>query len=402
MKISFNTLTPNAKSFPRPRLPVQPVLKLTSFTLFSDKKKPDTAFATHADLFFRNARTCLVHAFKWSGLNSNSAVLIPAYHCGSMVEPAMWWNAEVLLYHMRKDLSPNRSHIEQLVLNATKPIKAMLLPHYFGFPQDLSFWREFCDTHKIKLIEDCAHAFFGATASNETLGAVGDYAITSTRKFFSSPDGGVLISKIPQQGIMPFVKPSLKPQLIAVIQALISSAEFGKLGLLGRIMLNLDTQRAKLKSSSQNQANTNASQQQKSWQWIEPELMNVAGLPISKLIMKQSNFPLIAKIRRRNYIRLIEGMSDLPEIEPLYPELPANVVPYMMPLILNNHEEYFNRLKQAAIPIWRWEELAESDCSTSQTYRLKLLQIPCHQDLTLSDIDWIIEKLRNVIIRKKQ
>lgn len=401
MIISFNTITPKSKSFPKPLLPIQPVLNLSTFSLFTSQNVRNTAFDKGDGGFYNNARTCLAHAFQLSGLNSKSAVLIPAYHCGSMVEPALWLNAEVLLYHIETDLSPKRSHLEQLIANTTKPIKAMLLTHYFGFPQDVHFWRTFCDTHEIKLIEDCSHAFFGTTDNGEKLGTSGDYAVTSIRKFFCSPNGGILIGKPPHTPHITPLKPDIKEQIIAVLQALLNSAEFGKLGIIGRIILGLDAWRTKLKKPPKKQVLTNKSQHLMQWQWIDPKLMNTTGLTASKFLMQHSNFQQIAKIRRQNYIKLIEGIANLPNIQPLYSELPANVVPYMVPLLLESSESEFDSLKQAGIPIWRWEELAKSDCFISQTYRLKLLHIPCHQDLTQPDIDWIIEKLRNVIMKKK-
>jgi len=48
-----------------------------------------------------------------------------------MVEPAMWLDADVLLYQLDSDLSPNQKHLEKLLSNPTKIVRALLLPHYF-------------------------------------------------------------------------------------------------------------------------------------------------------------------------------------------------------------------------------------------------------------------------------
>ena len=40
--------------------------------------------------------------------------------------------------------------------------KVLMATHYFGFPQDISTLRAFCDSKNLLLLEDCAHCFLGA------------------------------------------------------------------------------------------------------------------------------------------------------------------------------------------------------------------------------------------------
>ena len=69
----------------------------------------------------------------------------------------------------------------------------MLVAHYFGFVRSLAQIRAFCDARGIALVEDCAHAFFGA-AADRPVGSWGDLAIASLTKFFPVPAGGCLVS----------------------------------------------------------------------------------------------------------------------------------------------------------------------------------------------------------------
>ena len=137
------------------------------------------------------------------------------------------------------------------------------------------------------------------------------------------------------------------------------------------------------------------------WSWFDPALMYVEGLAVSKILIKYSRLQNSVEIRRSNYIRLIDGIASIQHLKPLFPELPDHVVPYMLPVLLESGETDFDRLKRAAIPLWRWEELAVSDCPVSQRYRLQLLQIPCHQDLTPSEIDWILNQLSEILGKRK-
>ncbi|MDD2725078.1 MAG: DegT/DnrJ/EryC1/StrS family aminotransferase [Methylovulum sp.] len=401
MTIHFNTINSFAQFYPKAKLPVQPVFDFSTLNLKSSDNTHASVF-TKQGLFFGNARTCLAHAFALSGVNADSAVLIPAYHCGSMVEPALWLNADVLLYQQDADLSPNRKHLEKLLGDATKPVRALLLPHYFGFPQDIDYWRTFCDANKLKLIEDCAHAFFGTTSQGKTLGTGGHYSVASVRKFFCSPDGGILIGEKLPSSITATIKPDFRRQLHATLQMLLLAAEFGSLGKLGRLILLLDKYRTRLKPKPQPQsAPATIAETTAQWSWFDPDLMPVRGLDVSRLLMKYSHLQSIIDSRRRNYARLMAGIAGIPHVKPLFPELPAHVVPYMFPVLLESGESGFDRLKHAGVPLWRWEELATSDCPVSQRYRLQLLQIPCHQNITASQIDWIIDQFSDILGKPK-
>ncbi len=398
MTICFNTINPVAQFYPKPNLPVQPVFNFSALTLKSGNHTQPSAFIEQG-IFFSNARTCLAHAFTLCGVNAESAVLIPAYHCGSMVEPALWLNAEVLLYHLEPDLSPNLHHLEKLIGNSTKPIRAMLLPHYFGFPQDIAHWRSFCDANNIKLIEDCAHAFFGKSADGKILGSIGNFSVASVKKFFSSPDGGILIGENLPSNSLPTIKPNFKHQLLALLKIVLLSAEFGRLGILGQLILQLDKWRSRLKyqPTSEQSVSSKTAHTSTHWNWFDPALMHLKGLTVSQLLMKYGDSRYIVETRRKNYTRLIEGIATIQYLTPLFPELPDHVVPYMLPALLNSEEIDFAGLKHAGIPLWRWEDLAVSDCSVSQRYRLQLLQIPCHQDLTPPEINWIISQLSEIL-----
>jgi perosamine synthetase len=402
MAIHFNTIPIKAHGYPKPRLPIQPILSFSILKLLPlHNPSPPTVFAK-PKMFFVNARTSIAYAFQFSGVNSESSVLIPAYHCGSMVEPAIWLNADILLYHMNSDLSPNQQHMEKLIRDADKPVSAMLLPHYFGFPQDIDVWRRFCDKHNLKLIEDCAHAFFGKTSQGQILGNSGDFAVASVRKFFSSPDGGILIGKN-LDAVLPTNKPSVKREVQATLQMLLQAAEFGQLGLLGKFLIWLSKCRSDLKKSLPNQSinTTLASNTPNTPQlnWFDPNLITKSGLRISKILMKYCRLSDIVETRRNNYFRFIKGISNIEKLLPLFPALPDDVAPYMVPLLLKSGENDFEQLKRAGIPIWRWEELADSDCELSQQYRLQLLHFPCHQELDPVDIDWICSKLNETLLK---
>jgi hypothetical protein len=51
------------------------------------------------------------------------------------------------------------------------------------------------------------------------------------------------------------------------------------------------------------------------------------------------------------------------------------------------------------MPIWRWDEMAVSNCPIASSYRLRLLHLPCHQELTATEMDWMTSVLIAVCTR---
>jgi dTDP-4-amino-4,6-dideoxygalactose transaminase len=114
------------------------------------------------------------------------------------------------------------------------------------------------------------------------------------------------------------------------------------------------------------------------------------------LINHQSVCAIISK-RQANYRRWLQAVEGLPNCHALYPELPEHVVPYMFPLYIDHPMPHFHWLKQLAVPVWRWDEMAVSDCPVAQAYRLHLLHLPCHHSLNDDEMNWLVAALTKVL-----
>jgi len=49
------------------------------------------------------------------------------------------------------------------------------------------------------------------------------------------------------------------------------------------------------------------------------------------------------------------------------------------------------------VPVWRWDEMAISNCSVADDYRLHLLHLPCHQSLGEEEMAWMVAAVRIVL-----
>jgi len=312
-----------------------------------------------------------------------------------MISPIVWSGADIAFYKINRDLSPDIEDIERQISRETK---AIIIVHFFGFPQNSSKISRICKKRNIVLIEDCAHAFLGKHEL-KNIGTTGDFAIASLKKFFPVIDGGVLLincSKVPE---LDQTHLRISEQLKHIVNTLEQSLYFrsSKFLKVWKLLLNYPT----LKRESINYKNlsynsNNVSDILKISSWFEPskKVKRISG--VSKFIVERSKTSYICNRRRQNYFYLLEGCMQSKAVAPLFGSLPSEVVPYMFPLILNNPDVDFGKLKKKKIPIWRWEELCLTDCEISRYFSKHLIQLPCHQSLKKFEMDAIIQAVNEL------
>lgn len=69
--------------------------------------------------------------------------------------------------------------------------RGLLVYHQWGFPQNMDYIKDFCDSKKLFCIEDCAHSF-ESYYRGQRLGTIGDAALFSLSKFFPCVVGGAI------------------------------------------------------------------------------------------------------------------------------------------------------------------------------------------------------------------
>ena len=167
--------------YPEPRIPKNPVLGWGALGLSPSARNaayPEVLDLAHTKLV-TSARFAIAIALRELGVSTGDEVLVPAFHCLSMIEPVAWSGASPRLYPLDGNLGIG---LKGLVGTDTSRVKAMLVTHYFGFPQPMQAISAFCAERGIGLIEDCAHAMFGM-ADGKPIGSWGDFAAVSMMKF---------------------------------------------------------------------------------------------------------------------------------------------------------------------------------------------------------------------------
>jgi perosamine synthetase len=386
---AFHRFDPAHCGFPPPRVPPLPPLRAGSLTIKANLLKKGAQW-------YRRGRYALARAYHLAGVGGNGALLAPAYHCRTMLDPAVAVGAKILLYPVTPDLAPDLGALEILISRSEYLVKALLVPHYFGFAQRIEAMAALCERHGVHLIEDCSHMLVGAQGMDETApvhGISGHFGVASPYKFFPSPDGGLLWSNAIGLPTSRLRSPSPVEEMKAIANA-----------LAGRV------QRSSAFPSLAHEASVIKTDPEATpREWIADEdapsrLYDVSAedegsLVVSRWIATHTDLKRLAARRRENYGRWLATTQGLPACRPLFAALPDECVPYMFPLLIDRPNVDFAILKRLGMPIWRWDEMAVSNCPIASSYRLRLLHLPCHQELTATEMDWMTSVLIAVCTR---
>lgn len=381
-EVTFYPMEADGANYPKATLPLLPP---TSWGGWSCRKHAtaESAFVQSKVSFIRG-RYALAEAMRRAGAGPGKAVLLPAFHCRVMVEPALYLGAQPCFYPVMADLRPDFLALPSFLSKKDTPVVAMVMTHYFGFPNDVDEAERFCAAHGIALIEDCAHALYGR-AGERLLGTVGSYATASLWKFLPVRDGALLLDNTGAQPSSRTAQP-----LLAELKALAALLQGWSRRVWRRhnlAVIDASTLREQAKLVAARPQSRAAVPGLKEF---SPRLAALAALRSSRWLMAHAAHGRVSQLRRANYLKWLEGMRSVPGVKPLFPDLPEGVVPYAFPLLIDASGMGFHLLKMAGIPLLRWEDMAITDCAISRDYRIRVLQLPCHQGLCADELDWMI------------
>lgn len=343
--------------------------------------------------FVRRGAVAIRHVLRRIGISPGNAVLLPAFHCPSMVAPVVHAGARPEFYGITEDF---RVTVEEIARRLTPATRAILVPHFFGVLQDLRALRDLCDEKQVVLIEDCAHAMFGAVAG-QPVGSVGHYAIASPRKFVCVPEGGILTSASEPLADVLQAPASLTRAMRMAYDAVDVSVSRGRLAafrpLVHGIKFAWQGARSQPVGDEAPAAHDGAVPAVHASVETEP-------LPVSRGLERVTTRLLTDRVmqrRRDNFQRLLEGVRSLPGVSVPVEMLEDGAMPYALPLVIPDPVSQFSRLKERGLPMWRWEHSQAGVCRVTDWYATALIQVPCHQSLVEGEIGRIIGILEGVL-----
>lgn len=366
-------------------LPKGPVLGWSSFRrvdapgIPSIEDLPYTAFTT-------SGRSAIYQALLQMQLPAGSLVLVPSYHCPTMVAPVLLAGHRPAYFAIRPDGLP---HLEGIPESLAGTARAMLVSHYFGIAQSLQGVRAWCDARGIALVEDCAHCYFGQ-AGDRPIGAWGDYSTASLSKFFPVPECGVLASASHPIQRLQLTAQSIKAEVKGCIDVLEVAARHRRLpGLNGllRFGFSLKQRLARPAPASAGPAPAPADAMM-----AISDMGRIARRPLGASLAIRRILPrgrVIAR-RQRNFAIYLELFAGLPGTRPIVMAPVEPVAPYVFPLWVDNADVIYHAMRLEGLPVFRWDRLWPGvpvlPDDTGPLWSRHLIQFLCHQDLSEDDI----------------
>ncbi|WP_448212548.1 aminotransferase class I/II-fold pyridoxal phosphate-dependent enzyme [Colwellia sp. MEBiC06753] len=367
-----------SSNYPQPSVTATPSQAHFSFT---QSKRAITWQFVQNSVFTKNGRSALALIIKQLGLEEGQTVLLPEYHCPAMIEPFLWAKLNVVFYSLNDDLSVDIEGFKQLI---SSDVSAVVLVRFFGFPTNIFEAMQLSVNENIRVIEDCAHAFFSTPLTNGNI--TSDASFCSLNKFFSCVDGGKL--RFANQALSNSFEKLPRPNLAKDIKQFL-----GRFDVVSNIASLVKSRGSTTPHSALSNADTsvNVEQHNKTFRYFDEQDLAESCYSSSKIQLKFENFDFAVSKRRYLYQKFYHLLMESTLGVPLFP-LDEDTVPYVLPFLLHDPKE-FHTIRQQGIQILRWEEFCHSDNQMIESYRERLIQIPCHQDLTREQIALIAKVL---------
>ena len=343
-----------------------------------------------------SGRAAIALALRALGIRPGDKVLVPTYHCPTMIAPVVQAGAHPLFYPIT---ASGEADLEWLRRAVSAGTRAMLAAHYFGIPLPMSRLREFCDARRIALIEDCAHAFFGV-CEGLAVGSWGDLAIASLPKFFPVPEGGLIASGARPLNDLTSAPCSWRDEVKAAASAVEIGATYGRFPGVNALLRSVFGAKNRLRGAASAETTTSSGGEYSGLS-VDARLNSLRPVAVARWISGSVCKARIIAHRRRNYLALASRFSRIEGARALCPDLPEGAAPYVFPLHVDDPEASYQQLRSAGVPIFRWDEVWPGtpvlDGDHGLDWAHRVFQLGCHQDLSLQDIEAIATTVRELI-----
>jgi len=330
--------------------------------------------------FYGNASHGLLDVLTWlqgHHRRRRPNVLMPAYLPAKLYRTILAAGYELRSYDITRECEFDPSEIADLIDEDTL---AIVVIHYFGLPADLAAVRELATRRGIFLIEDCALALSGRS-DGRLLGTVGDCALFSVRKMLLLAEGGFLVLNRKEY---PFV-----PSYSGPVSSLYAAHRFIQTRAK-RLYFWLAAGRDPLRL-----ARCPATGYIRLDEQHRVKVQTISRL--SRAIAGAIDLEKVARQRRSNYLRLLEGLRDVLHITPLRPSLPDGVVPYSLPVRVSDgrRDSVREGLRQIGVGCGAgWPESPfDSRATVARDLARNLLELPVHHLMTQRQITRVLEHL---------
>jgi len=344
--------------------------------------------------FTYNGRGAIYQFLRWLPADYGDTVLLPAFHCPTVVDPVLHAGYQVRFFAIDENLDIDH---EDLLNKLDTRIAAVLVINYFGFIAKLGPLPEACRAAGAILIEDCAHSFL-QTNPCRLGGERGDVSIFSFKKLVPGEVGGGLrinrqgLDFRPTNGVIPW-RESLRTGKHLLEQAIDNLDD----GLIKRCYGSIEKLRVAWKTRGQD-AEEGSPVRVLTFDYPFEEPLARAGMGrLPHRILAAARLPAITRARRRNYETAQSSLCFSDRFHPVFPTLPEGVCPWALPVILDARPNIDFKLREARVPLFTFgetlhtalrgePELGRAAGRIVRSLRDNLLCFAVHQGLNTDDV----------------
>jgi dTDP-4-amino-4,6-dideoxygalactose transaminase len=323
----------------------------------------------------RAALLLALQAIRRRNKKKRLTAVLPSYLCPSILKPFQQEGFETHFFAIESDLNVNEQSLGRAV--ETQKPEVLLFINYFGFPVSESV-AAILKARNVGccLIEDCAQGSLLGPRS-PMVGNLGDFLITSLRKYLPVPDGGFLVNRAG------FPLPQLCPR----------RSRFADRMFLGKLLRGFY-----LESSGESGG------LEKLYLSFFSEAEEELEKPIHVEPMSHISFELVHRIdfdaanrrRRENFQFLLQAFGSNSKLKvlgkPLFTSLPRNVSPLAFPILVSDGRRDSVRadlIKRGVFCPVHWHlppDVNSNDFPASHRLSKSILSIPIDQRYTIGDM----------------
>lgn len=376
-----------------PFVPKEPQLRWGQLPFFPSCKPIPRPVQTGNVQHFQQARYALYHGIRLLGLCPGDKILVPAFHCSTLIEGVLRAGADITFYNVKRDLQIDLDDVERKVDRHTK---ALLIVHFFGVIQPVEPIKKICEEKGLYLIEDCAHILKGNSGDRE-LGTFGDFSVFSWRKFFPIQNGGMLV--VPKESNVAEVelhKNSFRQYWRefrwSVGQCLDSSKKPypGYGGRRDSPQAQWDIVSELRYSEPEADFDANMASREEGW--------------FSLNYLKNCEIDQTINIRKRHWQAMARGFLDVSPLLHSWGRIWEHTVAWAFPLFVTQNIQLHVALRKRGIPAFTWggvihRRLPIKEFPDAEHLYANLVLLPIHQDLTSSHLEYMIQTVKDVVPR---
>lgn len=352
-------------------------------------------FSHHDTVFTYQGRNAIALLCRLLNIGPGDEVLVPAYNCGSEVDPFVWSGAKVVFYRVDSSAAIDA---EDIIRRVTTSSRIVYVTHYFGWPQDTTELSEWCKKTGLYLVEDCALALF-STGPNNTIGRIGDAAIYSFVKSLPVPDGGALaLNRHIYNEHKNFGPPRYRNIFLNSLPLLkkwfMHEIGFWQYHQMTRNLLT----KSWLKTSADK--SLEIEREMPECNYLDTKKIDWTISRLSKGILSTISPSDIVRTRRRNYAYLNNAFADLPSLHLLFDGLPDGVCPLSFPVLVDNRNCWCQALEDKGVLVGGWPSyhrgLDWGDFPEARHLKNDIITLPVHQYLELHHMKHIVRCVKQL------